>query len=167
MSGLGRQAGFGKRRSRREVIDVLERKVEDKSLDKLLNVRKQRLDRFERERIEARQAWRKTRVELREAKERWRVAEQEAKDHWQQAREEFFRMATTSGEFRRAKGVYDRMKWEAKELKLACGEFVKRSKAARTAFFEARQRALDANRQQEKLGILRDEIRLLNKQSEM
>jgi hypothetical protein len=165
MSGLGRQ-GFG-RRARREVIDVPERKVEDRSLDKLLNVRKQRLDRLERERIEARKAWRKTRDELHEANERWKVAEKEAIEHWVQAREEFFRMATTSGEFRRAKGVYDRMKWDAKELKLACGEFVKRCKTSRTGFFEARRRALDANKQQEKLGILRDEIRLLNKQPEM
>jgi hypothetical protein len=165
MSGLARQ-GFGKR-ARREVIEVPERKVEDRSLDKLLNVRKQRLDRLERERIEARKAWRKTRDELHEAKERWKFAEKETIEHWQQAREEFFRMATTSGEFRRAKGVYDRMKWEAKELKLACGEFVKRCKTARTGFFEARRRALDANKQQEKLGILRDEIRLLNKQPEM
>lgn len=167
MSALGGGTGFGKRRAKREVIEVFEPKVEDKSLDKLLNVRKQRLDRLERERISAREAWRKSREQLRDAKERWRTAVQDAHDYWVQARDEFFRMAMTSGDFRRAKGAYDRMKWEAKELRLACNEIVKRCKSTRTEFFEARQRALDANKQQEKLSILRDELRLLNRKSEM
>ena len=42
---------FGQLRPKREVIDVPERKVEDKSLDRLITVRKQRIDRYERERI--------------------------------------------------------------------------------------------------------------------
>jgi hypothetical protein len=167
MSAIGAQRGFGNRRGKREVIDVPERKTEDRSLDKLLSVRKQRLERLERERSEARNAWRKSRTDLRAAKERWRVADQEAKDHWRRAREEYFRMATTTGEFNKAKGAYDRMKREAKEMRLVCGEFVKRCKAARTGFFEARRHAIEANKQQEKLGILRDEMRLLNQQSEM
>jgi hypothetical protein len=167
MSSLGGRSGFGKRRSKREVIEVVEPKAEDRSLDKLINVRKQRLDRLERERIEARQAWRKSRTDLRDAKMRWRAAVKEANAYWQQAREAFFAMTMNSGDFRRAKGVYDRMKWEAKEMRLACNEYVKRCKAAGDDYFEARLRALEANKQQEKLGILRDEIRLLNRKSEM
>jgi hypothetical protein len=130
-------------------------------------VRKQRLERLERERIEARQAWRASRADLREAKERWRTAVQDAADYWKEARAQFFRIATTSGEFRKAKAIYDRMKAEATELRLGCREYVKYAKAARSVFFEARVRALQANKQQEKLGILRDEIRLLNKPIEM
>jgi hypothetical protein len=167
MSSLGGRSGFGKRRSKREVIEVVEPKAEDRSLDKLINVRKQRLDRLEREKIEAREAWRKSREVLHDAKMRWRTAVQEANTYWQEAREAFFAMSMTSGDFRRAKGVYDRMKWEAKEIRLTCNEFVKRGRSAGSDFFEARLRALEATKQQEKLGILRDEIRLLNRKSEM
>jgi hypothetical protein len=167
MSGLGSQGGFGARRGKREVIDVIEPKAQDRTLDKLLNVRKQRIERFERERREAREAWRRSRQQLRDAKEAWRTAVQDAKDFWQAAREEFFRMSTTSGEFRKAKATYERMKGEAMELRLACNEFVSRAKAAGREFFASRLRLLQANKQQEKLSILRDEIRLMTKQSEM
>lgn len=160
-------SALGGRRGKREVIDVLEMKPQDRSLDKLLNVRKQRIDRFERERRDAREAWRRARRDLREAKERWREAREDAKNFWQQAREEFFRMSTTSGEFRKAKATYERMKGEAQELHLACNEFVNRAKVARIDFFEARLRVLQANKQQEKLSILRDEIRLMTQQNEM
>lgn len=167
MTASGGQAGFGRKRGKREVIDVPERKVQDRGLDKLLNVRKQRLERLERERSEAREAWRKARADMRAAKERWRFAHKEAVAFWQQARADFFRLATTSGQLRKAKGIYERMKAQASELRLECNEFVKRGKTARTGFFEARRRALEANKQQEKLTILRDEIRLLTQQNEM
>lgn len=164
---IGAQRGFGGRRSKREVIDVPERKPEDKSLDKLLNVRKQRLDRLERERKDAREAWRETRQQLRTRKEEWRKALEDAKDFWIQARAEFFKMSTTSGQFRKAKAIYERMKSQAAQMQLECREIVKRCKSAKNEFFEARQRVLTANRQQEKLSILRDEIRALTVQSEM
>ncbi|WP_233410826.1 hypothetical protein [Rugamonas violacea] len=86
---------------------------------------------------------------------------------WREARAQFFKMATTSGQVRRAKGAYERMKGEAIELQLECGEYAARARAAGGDFFTARRRVLEANRQQEKLGILRDEIRLLAQQSEM
>lgn len=164
---MGGLPGFGAKRGKREVIDVLEMKPQDKSLDKLLNVRKQRLDRLERERKEALEYWRGTRTVVREAKERWRKAVNDTNTFWANARAEFFRMATTSGEFRKAKATYERLKIQASELRLSCNEYVTRAKTARQQFFEARQRVLHANKQQEKLSILRDEIRLMTQQPEM
>jgi hypothetical protein len=157
------QERIGSARSRREVIDVPENKVEDKSLDKLLKVRRQRLDRLERERSEARKAWRDARGELRMAKESWRKARREALEYWQQARARYFKMATTSGEFRKAKAIYERMKKQAAELRLGCLEHLEHCRQTRSGFFQARQRALQANREQEKLGVLRDEVRAANR----
>jgi hypothetical protein len=167
MTAAARQQGFGIRRGKREVIDVPERKVEDKSLDKLLHVRKQRLERLERARSDARNAWRATRLDLREKKEEWRRADRETREFWQNARTEFFRKTITSGEVRKAKATYERMKTEAAGLRLHCDHAVNDCKTARAEFFAAREQALQANKQQEKLTILRDEMRLLNRQSEM
>lgn len=166
MSSQQMSSMFGGGRSKREVIDVPESKVQDKSLDRLISVRKQRIDRFERERVEAREAWRAERMKLRDIKERWRIALQDARDFWQSARAEFFSMAMTSGGFRKAKAIYERMKREAAQLHLECREAVLPCKETRTEFFDARKRLLDANRQHEKLGMLRDEIRLLNVERE-
>ena len=160
------QSGLGQRRSKREVLDVPESKVQDRSLDRLISVRKQRIDRFERERTEAREAWRRARNELCAMKERWREAVQDAKDFWQQSRADFFSMAITSGGFRKAKAVYERMKKQAAQLHLEARESVRPCKATRLEFFDARRRLLDANRQHEKLGMLRDEIRLMNAERE-
>lgn len=159
---MSAQALLGGRRGKREVIDIPEQKKKDKSLDGLIDVRKQRIDRLERERIEARHAWRDARARLRDVKQRWRCALQEATDHWRQARAAFLQMTTTSGQFRKAKGIYERLKTHAAQLHLECREAVAPCKATRTAFFEARRRVMDANRQYEKLGILRDELRLQN-----
>lgn len=153
-------------RSRREVLDVPEARVRDRSLDRLISVRKQRIDRFERECTEAREAWRAARLKLRELKARWRNALQEAKDFWRLARAEFFSMAITSGGFRKAKAIYERMKLQATQLHLECREAVLPCKDMRLEFFNARRRLLDANRQHEKLGMLRDEIRLMNAEKE-
>jgi hypothetical protein len=158
---------FGQLRSKREVIDVPERKTEDKSLDRLIMVRKQRIDRYERERTEARDAWRTARLKLREVKTRWHEAVEASKDFWQQARAEFFSMAITSGGFRKAKAIYERMKTHAAQLHLECREAVAPCKDSRRAFFDARRRLLDANRQYEKLGMLRDEMKLLNVEREI
>lgn len=160
------QTGFGKPKSKREPVEVAEPKPQDKSLDKLLGVRKQRLDRLERERKDAHAALQESRATLRTKKQEWRDTLQGAKDYWVQARKEFLSMATTSGQYQRAKGVYERMKQHAADLRLACLEAYGACKEARTAFHEARDRAVTANRQQEKLTIMRDEIRLQQQQSE-
>lgn len=154
-------------RSKREVIDVPEMKREDKSLDKLLHVRKQRINRLERERNETREAWRVARRLLRQKKEEWRAAVESSSTFWQAARTEFFRMATTSGQFRKAKAVYERMKADAAECYVGCRKEVDQCRVRRSAFFDAKKALLQANRQQEKLSILRDEIRASNAQPEM
>lgn len=154
------------RQSRREVIDVPETRPADKSMDMLLRLRKQRIERFEQERLIARQKWRQQRAELRDLKERRRQALQDAKDFWQQAREQFFSMVTTSGEYRKAKAVYERMKQSAAELYEQCLDTVNSCRSSRTAFFDACKTLNAARLQHEKLGMLRDEIRLRNRQSE-
>ena len=164
---MNMQAGFGKPKSKREPVEVIEPKPEDRSLDKLLGVRKQRLDRLERERKEAREAWKSARAVLRQTKLQWRDAIQGAKNFWVQARKEFLTMNTTSGQFQKAKAVYERMKRDAADLRVVCFERLENCRDARNAFFAARERALTANRQQEKLTIMRDEIRLLNQQHEI
>jgi hypothetical protein len=150
--------GIG-RRSRREVIDVPERKREDRRLDQLLHVRKQRLGRLERERNEARQAWRASRNQLRQARELWRDMMARTQAQWQQSRREFMQMTLTTGQFNRAKALYKRMQAESAQLYLRCQEWVQRCRQARSVFFEARRKVLEANRQQEKLCVLRDEMR--------
>lgn len=159
-------AHMGGARGRREVVDVAERKVEDRRLDQLLHVRKQRLGRLERERNEAREAWRARRQAFRQAGQRWRDTLAEAKSQWQRSREEFLRMTLTNGQFSQAKAVYKRLQNEAAQLYLACQEQLRGCRQARTAFFLARQNVLQANRQQEKLGIMRDEIRALAQAAE-
>ncbi|WP_211474750.1 hypothetical protein [Collimonas humicola] len=156
---MSRQSMQGKLRGKREVADVPEQRKKDKSLDSLINVRKQRIDRFERERNEAREAWRQLRVLLRAVKQRWRAALQEAMDYWRDARAGFLRMAITSGQFRKAKAVYERMQKQAAQLHLESREAVGPCKEARNEFFEARRRVMDANRQYEKICILRNEMK--------
>jgi len=164
---LNAQRLSGLPRHRREVVDIPEQKRKDKSVDRLIDVRKQRIDRLERERIEARHVWREARVRLHERKQRWRAAVQEAQDIWQQARAAFFQMSATSGQFRKAKAVYERMKVQAQQLHLESREAVRPCKTTRTAFFDARRRVMEANRQYEKLGLLRDELRLQDVEREM
>jgi hypothetical protein len=160
---VGALAGFGgKPRGKREVVDVPEPKPEDKSLDKLLNVRKQRIDRLERERREAREAWREQRQALRQAKLDWRAAKEHAKEFWRQARAEFIGMVITSGQYNRAKAMYEKLKDEAAQQHLHCREYAATCRAAGAEFFRARERVLTANMQQEKLTILRDEVRRMN-----
>ncbi|MGZ5801332.1 MAG: hypothetical protein ACXWJZ_11945 [Burkholderiaceae bacterium] len=159
-------SAFGGTPSKREVIDVPEPGKQDKSLDKLIVVRKQRIERLERERVEARVAWRAERQALRTLKERWRKAVEAAQNGWQAARAEFFRMAMTSGQFRCAKAVYERMKEDAAQLHMECRAAVAPCKTKKTEFFEARRRVMDAHRQHEKLTMLRDEYRLLHAEPE-
>ncbi|GJI87655.1 hypothetical protein [Duganella hordei] len=160
------QAGIGPKRSKREPVDVAERKPEDKRLDQLLHMRKQRLGRFERERNEARERWRGSRAALRKIKQRWQQALHQAKQQWMEARQQFLSMVITSGEFRRAKAAYERMKKEAAQLYLDCREQLQRSRRAGGEFFTACRRMLEASRQQEKLTVMRDEIRALARAGE-
>lgn len=153
-------------RLQREVIDIQELRKPDQSLDKLIVVRKQRIERLERERIEAKNAWRATRQALREIKQRWRNAVDAAQEYWRESRNGFFHMAITSGQFRRAKAIYERMKEDASRLHMESREAVLLCKMKRTEFFVARRRALDAYLQHEKLSLLRDELKMLNAQME-
>ncbi|RAM67033.1 hypothetical protein RB25_07490 [Herbaspirillum rubrisubalbicans] len=157
---IGQQSAGGMgRRPRREVIDVPERKREDRRLDQLLHVRKQRLGRLERERNEARQAWRASRNQLQQARQLWRDMLARTQEQWQQSRREFMQMTLTTGQFNRAKALYKRMQAESAQLYLRCQEWVERCRQARAVFFEARRKVLEANRQQEKLSVLRDQMR--------
>lgn len=160
MNAIGAPRMLGHASRRREVRDVPEASFDRDDLAKIIGVRKQRLDRLERESVQARAAWRGARVELRDAKQRWRASLQEAQAFWQQARTEFLTMTTTSGQFRKAKASYERMKSLAAQRHLACREAVLSCKEKRTHFFEARRHVLEAKRQQEKLVMMRDEIRM-------
>ena len=157
---------FGHARLRREARDVPEARSERDDLVKIIGVRKQRLARLERECLDARLAWRTARNEIRASRQRWRDALLEAQEFWQQARAGFLSMTTTSGQFRKAKAVYERMKEEAGKLHLACGETVEVAKDKRRLFFAARRRVCEARLQQEKLVMLRDEIRAAQMQEE-
>ena len=165
IGGLSKSIGPGARK-KREVIDVDEPKKEENGLNQLIAVRKQRIDRIELEVVAARQEWRMVRKALHEVKARWRNAAKEADDFWREARADFFRMNTTSGEFRRAKAQYERMKGQASKLKLQSHEAVVPCKEQRAAFFSARLHLIDVKRQYEKLGILRDELALTAKLQE-
>ncbi len=163
MAGL---RGFGAAKSKREPVEVAEPKPQDKSLDKLLGVRKQRLDRMERERRDARTAWQSARADLREAKLAWRAAMDATREFWAQARKDFMSMATTSGNYQKSKAQYERMKLAAADERVLCMEALDQCRMRRSMFFAARKRVLAANRQQEKLTIIRDELRLLHQQEE-
>jgi len=154
------------RRGRREVVDVPEPRRPDQSLARLLHVRKQRLGRLERERNEARQQWRECRALLRARKEERRQAVAVANEFWRAARAGFLEMTTTSGDLRKAKATYERMKEDAARRYLAWQEALARCDAAQQTFFGALAAVLAANRQQEKLGILNDELRQLAARTE-
>jgi len=166
MSMVAKSGNLGRARARREPIEVIEPKPQDTSLDNLIGVRRQRLNRLERERREAHEAWRGQRAALSKAKHSWRNAVAAAQDFWRQERAGFLRMTITSGQFRKAKAAYERMKNEAAKLHTQAKEQVHGARGAGHAFFEARQRVMEINRQVEKLGMLRDEIRAAARQQE-
>lgn len=164
MNRPGQSGSFGGRRSKREPIELREPKREDKSIDMLISVRKNRVSRFERELSQAREEWREARTGLREAKLKWREAVEAAREEWRAAREQFFRMNTTSGQFRTAKAIYDRMKAQASQLHLEAKQSAQTCRDLGRNFFEAKKRLAEVRRQQEKLSMLRDELRALNNQ---
>lgn len=157
---------FGRPKPKREVIDILEEKAKDKSLDKLMSVRKQRLERYERERSEARQVWRNARAQLHQLIHSWRDAVIKASDFWQQERTQFFQMTITSGQFRKAKAIYERMKVQAEQLLLESRQAVHECRQKGRDYFIARKNLVDASRQREKLDMLRNEIRQLEQPKE-
>ncbi|WP_229426889.1 hypothetical protein [Massilia atriviolacea] len=144
---------------RREAVDVIEARVPDRTIERLLGVRKHRLERFERERREARERWRARRDALRQAKLAWRSAREGASEHWRQARAQFFAMETDSRQFRAAQGGYERMKRDTGQRLLAWREHAGGSRAAGADFFAAHRQLAEARRQQEKLDILRQHIK--------
>ncbi|SFF95540.1 hypothetical protein SAMN05518865_106270 [Duganella sp. CF458] len=154
------------KRGKREVVDVAEPKRSDRSLDQLLHVRKQRLGRLERERSSAREDWRRRRQALHDYKLRKREAVRQAAQFWQESRAQFLQMTITTGQFHVAKARHARMKEEAASLNLRCHEAVRESRRAGVRFFEARAEARRAQRQQEKLGIMRDELMALSRLAE-
>jgi hypothetical protein len=143
---------------RREVRDVPEMRRDRDELAGVIGVRKQRLNRLERERVQELAAWRDSRTALRAAKQRWRMAVRDAREFWQQTRAGFLRMEMTSGQFRKAKATYERMKSQATKLHLECREVLATCKQARSRYFDARRCVIEAHRQQEKLVLMRDEI---------
>ncbi|GEM_PF-1035522 len=160
-AGASMEAAFGKPAGKREVVDVAEPKRPDRRLDQLLNVRKQRLGRLERERNEARSSWRVLRADLGEKTDQWRQARERAQSEWMAARAAFFGMTITNADFKRAKTAYERMKMEAGQMRLACVSLARACRQAGDDYFIARQRVKDANKQQEKLTVLRDEMKAL------
>ena len=147
-------APFGGGRLRPEAVEVVEPKRQDKRLSKLINVHKRRLERMERECIEARSAWRAQRVTVGEIKQQWRDAKQEAIDFWAQARAEFFRMEISSGKFRTAKAVYERKKLDAEKIHLQAREAALAAREAGRNYFECKQLLRVGHLRSEKLTIL-------------
>jgi hypothetical protein len=154
----GAMGGFGAARSKREAIDVPEPKAPDRTLDRLLGVRKHRLERLERESLAARDAWRGHRIRLGDTKRSWREACLHAQEFWRQARARYFAMESSSGEFGAAKSGFNRLKREAAQVLLSWRETRAACETAQREFFAARERLAQARRQQEKLGMFRDEM---------
>lgn len=130
---------------------------------RLVGIRKHLLARCEQEQRDARDAWRKARSELHDLKCRWRQALEDAKQQWIAARAEFFQMRTTSGQFKRHKAVYQRMKDAAAQLHLDAREAVPVCREAGRVFFVAVRRVAEAKMKQEKLNFMREELRAQNR----
>lgn len=145
--------------ARREPVELAEPRVPDRTLERLLGVRKNRLERLEREQRDAREQWRQRRGALRQAKLLWRGARLAADQHWQNARRQFFAMETDSRQFRADQGGYERMKRDTGQRLLAWRESAVAGRAAGAVFFAAHRQLREARRQQEKLDILREHIR--------
>ncbi|NRR30410.1 hypothetical protein HSX11_09425 [Oxalobacteraceae bacterium] len=153
-------AAFAGRRAQREVVDGPEARPPERGLEQLLGVRRQRLERLERERREVRAHWRALRLALRETRQRWRAALCDAEEDWRKAQGQFFGMLGTSGQFRSARQAYQDRRDEAGALRLACREHAAGARSAGRDFFAVRRRVGEARLRQEKLTMLRDALRL-------
>ncbi|HEY8608145.1 MAG TPA: hypothetical protein VIM12_13605 [Noviherbaspirillum sp.] len=149
----------GRRTARREAPEIREPKAEDRNLVLLQRLRRQRVERYEQERMRAKAEWRRQRMALRDLKQRRREAQREAKEYWQRAREEFIGMTITSGQYRRAKTIYERMKEIAAQRYLDCQEAVAHCRLRRSGYFAACLQLQQAQRQHEKLEMFRQELR--------
>lgn len=138
--------------------EIPEEPRRDLSFDRLIAVHQNRLRRLERERLDARSAWRDARTQLRRRKEHWRNAVDDAKRYWHDARAGFLKMVITSGQFRQAKAVYERLKLEAAEMRLEAVEMVPRCRQAEQAFFDLCRRLAHERLHVEKLRIASDEL---------
>lgn len=156
---LARRVGFALRpRHRPEPVDVPEDPIRDRRLDQLVAVHDLRLRHLEQERQEARNAWRQARLALRQHKQCWRLAVDTAQSYWQRARAGFMKMVITSGQFRHAKAVYERLKLEAAQMRLVAAEAVPVCRHAGQRFFDSRRRLAQERLHIEKLQIVRDEL---------
>ncbi|CDG82300.1 hypothetical protein [Janthinobacterium agaricidamnosum] len=157
----GRAAG-----RQREVVDVAEPRKPDRTLDGVINVRKQRSERMEREQREALAAWRELRMGLRAYKLVWRQSVLDAQQFWQHSRADFFAMRTSSGEFFNARRVYTKMRGISDQALLAWREALLPCRQAGRVFFEAKLAVRLARLNQEKLSMVRDSIALQHRLQE-
>lgn len=146
-------------RAVREPVEVPEPRRRDLTMDRLVAVRGQRLERYERERLVAQSAWRAARARLREHKLATRGLRAAADAQWQQARRDFFAMAIGSAAYQGARGAYARMRGLAAAELLAWREAHRAARQAGAAYAAARAVLRQARRAQEKLTLLRDEAR--------
>lgn len=156
--GSYQRNSLGPRRGPREAVDVPEEGKKDKRLDELIAVHEHRLFQLERERQEARAEWREVRYSLREMNGRSKKAFEDTREYWEKKRAGFFSMVITSGEFRKAKSVYERLKQEAMQLRLKARETVPECRTAKERFFATAQKLIVERLHIEKLKIMRDEI---------
>ena len=144
--------------ARREPVEVDEPRAPQRQLDPLLALRRHRATRLEQERLKARADWRAQRAALRAAIARWRSASTHADQAWQQARQAFFAMSCSSGQLRAARAAFERMQREAAALRAGACQAAGASRQAGRAFFSARAGYRQAQRQQEKLQAVCDEL---------
>ena len=143
---------------RREPVEVDEPRAKNRQLDPLLALRRHRVTRLEQERLQARARWRAQRGALRDAIASWRAASAHAGAEWQQARQAFFAMSCTSGQFRAARAAFERMQREAAALRAGACVAAANGRQAGRAFFGAMAIYRQAQRQQEKLQAVCDQL---------
>ena len=149
---------LGRQTRRREAVEVAEPRRQDRQLDGVIRVRRQRQQRLERERGAALRQWRAARAALAEARRALRVQRGAAAEHWTRARADFFSMRSDSLAFRAAKSVYQRLQQQAEQGLLAWRQQRAAAADAGAAFFDARRAAALARLKQEKLQLLREEM---------
>ena len=143
----------------REVQDVPEPVRKDCPLDKLVRIRRQRIEKSERDCLRARQHWRECRRQLRQQSQGSKDAESRAQQCWKKARKDFFDMSISSGQFKKAKAVFKKMQATAAEMRALAHAAVDESKLARTAYFKAKVNLAEARKQAEKLDLMSEELR--------
>lgn len=160
-------AGFSLNgRLRQEAYDVPEPVRKDCPLEKLVRIRRQRIEKSERDCLRARQYWRECRLQLRQKNQGSKEAESRAQQCWQQARRDFFDMSISSGQFRAAKAAFKKMQAAAAEMRVLARAAAKESRLARVAYFRARTTLAEVRKQAEKLDLMSEELRRADGQEE-